>query len=73
MNRDRLEGNLKQWGGIVNEQWGKLTGNHLRVVAGKRDRRFGRLQEQYGASLENADRQLKDFFARNRDWDTSVR
>ena len=73
MNRDRLEGSLKQLGGLIREQWGKLTANPLGVAAGRRERRFGRLQEQYGASMENAERQLEEFLARNRDWDVSGR
>ena len=70
MNRDRLQGNWKQLSGIFMEQWGRLTDDPLRVVAGKRDQRFGRLQEQYGTSVEEAEHQLRDFLARNRNWDT---
>jgi uncharacterized protein YjbJ (UPF0337 family) len=69
MNRDRFEGGWKQLSGKVEEQWGKLTDNPLRVASGKRDQRFGRLQEQYGTSIEDAERQLKAFLRRNRDWD----
>lgn len=68
MNRDRFEGGMKQLGGVVEEQWGKLTGNSLRVVAGKRAQLFGKLQERYGTSKEDSERQLKDFLARNRNW-----
>jgi uncharacterized protein YjbJ (UPF0337 family) len=37
MNWDRIEGNWKQAKGKVKEQWGKLTDDHLDVIAGKRD------------------------------------
>ncbi len=73
MNRDRFEGRSKQLVGILMEQWGRLTRNHPHVVAGKRKQRFGRLQEQYGTSIEGAARQLREFRARNRDWNTSIR
>jgi uncharacterized protein YjbJ (UPF0337 family) len=73
MNRDRFEGGMKQLGGVVEEQWGKLTGNPLRVDSGKRAQLFGKLQERHGTSKEDAERQLKDFLARNRDWDLPSR
>jgi uncharacterized protein YjbJ (UPF0337 family) len=36
MNKDRMEGNWRQFKGKVKEQWGKLTDDDLDVIAGKR-------------------------------------
>ena len=47
MNWDRIEGNWKQIGGKVREQWGKLTDDDFDVAAGKRDQLAGRVQERY--------------------------
>ena len=47
MNWDRIEGNWKQFKGGVKEQWGKLTDDDFDVVAGKRDKLAGRIQERY--------------------------
>jgi uncharacterized protein YjbJ (UPF0337 family) len=35
-------------GGIIIEQWGKLTEDDLDVAAGRRDQMVGKLQERYG-------------------------
>jgi len=57
MNADQLEGKWKQLKGSVKEKWGKLTDDDLDVIAGKRDKLIGRLQERYGISKEEAERQ----------------
>ena len=68
MNRDRLLGIWKQFRGKAQERWGTLTGDPLAIDAGAGDQLLGRIQEQRGASKEEADRQLTDFMKRNRDW-----
>lgn len=68
MNMDRFEGNIKQVGGKVKEQWGKFTKDTQREFAGKRAQRSGKSQELYGISKEEAARQLKDFMRRNSNW-----
>ena len=73
MNRDRFEGNWKQFGGKMKEHWGRLTNDPQREFTGKRDQLAGRMQVRYGISKEEAERQLKDFLDRNRDWDLSNR
>ncbi len=45
MNRDTLEGNWKQFTGKVKAQWGKLTGNQLEVMDGKRVEVTGKIQQ----------------------------
>ena len=71
MNRDRVEGNLKQIGGKLKEQWGKLTRNDVGVDAGRRDQLAGSIQVRHGLSKEEAERQVRDFLYRNRDWNLS--
>ena len=70
MNGDRFAGALKQLGGRVNEQWGRLTENPEREGRGKRAQYTGKTQERYGVSKEQAARQLKDFQDRNSNWHT---
>jgi uncharacterized protein YjbJ (UPF0337 family) len=60
-NRDRIEGNWKQFKGDVKEQWGKLTDSQLDVIAGKRDKLAGEIQEAYGISADVAEKQLNDW------------
>ena len=40
------------------QQWGKLTDDQLDVVAGKRDVLLGRIQELYGVSRDEGEKQL---------------
>jgi uncharacterized protein YjbJ (UPF0337 family) len=61
MNWDRIEGNWKQLKGSVKERWGKLTDDQLDVIAGKRDNLAGRIQETYGLSKDEAEKQLDDW------------
>ena len=65
MNWDIVEGNWKQFKGTVKTHWGKLTDDHLDVIAGKRDALAGRIQEIYGVNREEAEQQIKDFEKRN--------
>lgn len=52
--------------GKAKEQWGKLTDEQLDVIAGKRDQLLGKIQEQYGVAKDVAERQVKDWEARNK-------
>lgn len=64
MNWDRIEGNWMQFKGNAKEQWGKLTDDQLDVIAGKRDNLAGRIQESYGITKDEAEKQLADWQSR---------
>lgn len=66
MNWDSIKGEWKNLRGKVQEQWGKLTDDDLDVIDGKREQLSGRIQKHYGLAREDADRQIDDWFARNR-------
>jgi uncharacterized protein YjbJ (UPF0337 family) len=57
MNWDRVEGNWKQLKGKAREQWGKLTDSDFEQIAGKKDQLIGRIQERYGISKDEAQKQ----------------
>ena len=57
-NWDHIAGNWTQWKGRVRERWGKLTDDQLDVVGGRREQLSGRIQEVYGVTRDEADRQL---------------
>jgi uncharacterized protein YjbJ (UPF0337 family) len=61
MNWDQIAGNWKQFQGHVKEKWGKLTDDDLTVIAGKKDQLLGRLQERYGYSKEQAEKELNSW------------
>ena len=44
---------------MCKEKWGKLTDDDLDVIEGKKDQLVGRLQERYGYSKEQAEKELK--------------
>ncbi len=58
MNWDRVQGNWKQFKGRVKQQWGKLTDDNLDVIDGHRDMLAGKIQESYGISKDEAERQI---------------
>ncbi len=62
MNWDIIEGKWTQFKGSVKEKWGDLTDDELTEVNGKRDKLSGKLQEKYGWTKEEAERQVDDFF-----------
>lgn len=61
MNWDAVEGNWKQIKGRVREQWGRLTNDEVDVIAGRRDKLIGKLQEHYGIAREEAERQIREW------------
>jgi uncharacterized protein YjbJ (UPF0337 family) len=61
MDWSRISGNWTHWRGRVRERWGRLTDDHLDVIAGRREQLAGRIQELYGISKDEADRQLRNW------------
>jgi uncharacterized protein YjbJ (UPF0337 family) len=64
MNWDRIEGNWKQFKGNAKQQWGRLTDEQLDVVAGKRESLAGKIQETYGLSKDETEKQLSAWESR---------
>lgn len=67
MNWDIAEGNWKQFKGKLKAHWGKLTDEHLDVIAGKRTELLGKLQVSYGITQEEAEKRVKLFEESNQD------
>jgi uncharacterized protein YjbJ (UPF0337 family) len=61
MNSDQMKGNWNQFVGKAKEKWGRLTSDDWQVVEGKRDQIVGKIQERYGITREEAQRQLDEF------------
>jgi uncharacterized protein YjbJ (UPF0337 family) len=60
MNRDELEGKWLQLRGSVKAKWGELTDNELDQIQGNYDMLIGKIQEKYGQTREQIDRQLDE-------------
>lgn len=68
MNWDTVEGNWKQFKGRVKAQWGNLTDDQLDVIAGKRIELAGKIQETYGITKDEAEKQIKRFEEIHKDY-----
>jgi uncharacterized protein YjbJ (UPF0337 family) len=64
MNNDIIKGKWKQLSGQIQQQWGKLTDDDLRVAEGTRDYLAGKIQERYGVAKDEAETQIRDFESR---------
>ncbi|MEO8127710.1 MAG: CsbD family protein [Bryobacteraceae bacterium] len=65
MNSDQVEGKWKQLKGTVKEKWGKLTDDDFTMIGGKKDVLVGKLQERYGITKEEAEKQADEFHNAN--------
>jgi uncharacterized protein YjbJ (UPF0337 family) len=61
MNWDVIEGKWSQLKGSARQQWGKLTNDDLELIAGKRDKLVGKLQERYGYLKDEAEQQVDEW------------
>ncbi len=67
MNEDILKGKWKQFKGEVKEQWGRLTNDDIDRIEGNYDQLVGRIQERYGYSREEAEREVEEYFETRRE------
>lgn len=58
---DMIAGKWKQAKGEVQKQWGKLTDDDLAQVEGDREKLAGRIQERYGMTKEEANREIDEW------------
>jgi uncharacterized protein YjbJ (UPF0337 family) len=59
MNRDTFKGQWMQLKGQLRRQWGKLTDDEVDQIQGNAEILIGKLQERYGYSREQAERELE--------------
>ncbi|WLO84466.1 CsbD family protein [Pantoea agglomerans] len=67
MNKDEASGNWKQFKGKMKEKWGKLTDDDMQVIEGKRDQLVGKIQERYGSTKDEAEREVSAWEGQNKD------
>ena len=61
MDWDRISGDWDAWKDRIQERWGRLTEDHLDLIAGRRDQLANRIGEVYGISRDEAERQLRNW------------
>ena len=65
MDWNFVEGSWQRFRDEVHANWGRLTSAHLDLIAGRRACLAKKLEEAYGVTGDEAERQIKSFEARN--------
>ena len=60
MNWDEIKGKWSQVQGHAKKRWAKLTDDDLLAVEGNKDVLVGKIQERYGITKEEAERQIDE-------------
>ncbi len=61
MNWEEVESRWKQLLGSAKENWSKLTDDDLDQISGKREQLAGKIQETYGITRREAEKQVWDW------------
>lgn len=61
MDKDIFKGKWEQLRGNVQKEWGKLTDDDLDKIKGDSKILAGKLQEKYGMTKDEAEREVKKF------------
>lgn len=61
MHWNSVEGIWKQAKDKVKEKWDKLTDDDLDVIAGRRDRLEGKIQQRYGFAIDHIRKEVDDW------------
>jgi uncharacterized protein YjbJ (UPF0337 family) len=61
MNWERIAGRWQQAKGLARQQWGRVTGNYVGVVAGLRERSLGKARAVHGVTQEAHEQQLAEW------------
>jgi uncharacterized protein YjbJ (UPF0337 family) len=68
MNWTLAENNWAQFQGTVKARWLKLDAEQLRAIAGKRASLLSAIQEVYGIKRGEAEREIRAFEERNKNY-----
>jgi uncharacterized protein YjbJ (UPF0337 family) len=68
MNWELVEGNWQQFKGTVKARWFKFNEQQLEAIGGKRAQLLSNIQETYGINRSEAEREIKAFEARNKNY-----
>lgn len=63
-DKNAFKGSWNQFKGEIKRLWGKLTDDELTQIEGDYDKLIGKIQERYGRSKEEIQRQLEESYNR---------
>ena len=61
MNFDEMKGKFNELKGDFKKKWGELTDDDWKQVSGSKDKLLGILQQKYGRSKEQAQKEFDEF------------
>jgi len=61
MNGDIFAGDWMQIEGKIRQMWGKLSGDDLELIIGRREELVGKIQHLCGLRRDEAEKQFRDF------------
>jgi uncharacterized protein YjbJ (UPF0337 family) len=61
MDINEVKGKLKELKGDFKRKWGELTDDDWKQVSGSKDKLLGILQQKYGRTKEQAEREFEEF------------
>ena len=67
MNINDVKGKFKELKGDFKKKWGELTDDDWKVIGGNKDKLKGILQQKYGRSKEEAQREVDEFSKEDRE------
>ena len=67
MNSNEIRGKFNELKGDFKKKWGELTDDDWKQVSGSKDKLLGILQQKYGRSKEQAQREIDDFWKEEQD------
>jgi uncharacterized protein YjbJ (UPF0337 family) len=68
MNWELAESNWQQFKGTVKARWLKFSDAQLEAIGGKRAQLLSNIQEAYGINRSEAEREIRAFEARNKNY-----
>ena len=61
MDWNQIQGAWSEYKGKAKQRWGKLTNDDLDVIDGHRQELLGKIQQAYGKTRDEAERDVEDF------------
>jgi uncharacterized protein YjbJ (UPF0337 family) len=62
VNYDTLKGKYREWMGDLKAKWGDITDDEWTEIDGNKDKLLGKLQQKYGRTKEQAQREFDEFW-----------